>query len=264
MNGNQDTQSNLVDTTDYLEAVGVCRCWKNFLFIIIIICLLLLQISFWLVDTGYVKAETVEIASSKTLPTLDRPAITPLEEEKIVASEQSETEQPIIETEKIEKAAEKVVAKEPATRKEKAEPSQQSRLFGIKMKHLNWVIWFCNFIIILAAILYCLVLLLCFKVSLIGRLGGINHICRAFFISLVMVILLLPWQNYFGHIVMGAVYTPGELVKWCTAENMDIFDMIFHYLRFTGYWLLILLLLIFTQLRSSRWTKAILRRLEVL
>ena len=95
MNGNQDTQSNLVDTTDYLEAVGVCRCWKNFLFIIIIICLLLLQISFWLVDTGYVKAETVEIASSKTLPTLDRPAITPLEEEKIVASEQSETEQPI-------------------------------------------------------------------------------------------------------------------------------------------------------------------------
>jgi hypothetical protein len=272
MNGNQDTQSNLVDTTDYLEAVGVCRCWKNFLFIIIIICLLLLQISFWLVDTGYVKAESfgsaqdraVEIASSKSLSTLDKPVITPLEEEKVVASEQNETEQPIGETEKIEKAAEKVVAKEPANKKEKAGLSQQSRLFGIKMKHLNWVIWFCNFIIILAAILYCLVLLLCFKVSLIGRLGGINHICRAFFISLVMVILLLPWQNYFGQAVSGAIYTPDELVKWCTAENMDIFDMIFHYLRFTGYWLLILLLLIFTQLRSSRWTKAILRRLEVL
>jgi hypothetical protein len=54
------------------------------------------------------------------------------------------------------------------------------------------------------------------------------------------------------------------LDKWCTAESTGIFDAIFHYLRFTGYWLLIILLLIFSQLRSSRWTKAILRRLEVL
>ena len=273
MNGNQNTQSNLVDTTDCLEAVGVCRCWKNFLFIIIIICLLLLQISFWLVDTGYVKAEAlvsaqdraVETASSKTLSTLDKPVITHPEEKNVaLTSEQGETGQSVGETEKIEKAAEKVSAKNPTAGKKEVVASQQSRFFGIQMKYLNWVIRFCNFIIILAALLYCLALLFSFKVSLIGRLGGINHICRAFFISLTMVILLLPWQNYFGHIVMGAVYTPGELVKWCTAENMDIFDMIFYYLRFTGYWLLILILLIFSQLRSSRWTKAILRRLEVL
>jgi hypothetical protein len=35
-------------------------------------------------------------------------------------------------------------------------------------------------------------------------------------------------------------------------------------LRFFGYWLLAMLLLIFSQLRTGRWTKATLRRLEVI
>jgi hypothetical protein len=35
------------------------------------------------------------------------------------------------------------------------------------------------------------------------------------------------------------------------------------YLRFTGYWLLVLLLLLAAQIRSMRWAKATLRRLEV-
>jgi hypothetical protein len=250
MNGNQDTQSNLVDTTDCLEAVGVCRCWKNFLAVVIILCLLLLQMSFWLVNTGYVKAEAIETSLSET-------ASGPL------LSEESDADVSVIESDTIKKAAEKAVAVEPTETKKEIKKSRQ-RLFGVKMEHLSWVIRFCNFILILAAVLYCLTLLFCLKISLIGRLGGINHICRAFFISLVMVVLLLPWQKYFSHIVMGAIYTPGELVKWCTAENGSIFDTVIHYLRFTGYWLLILLLLIFSLIRSSRWTKSILRRLEVL
>jgi len=102
------------------------------------------------------------------------------------------------------------------------------------------------------------------KVSLVGRLGGMNHISRAFFLSLVMLILLLPWQSIFGGVVLGAIYTPGELVEWCSAETSGILDIVLRYLRFTGYWLVILLLLIFSQLRSGRWTKTILRRLEVI
>jgi len=284
MNGNQNNQSNLVDTTDCLEAVGVCRCWKNFLAIVVILCLLLLQISFWLVDTGYVKAETfgsaqdraVETASSGTVSALSKPIIAqPAAKELDVPLELDEAKQSVEGTDTIKKAAEKVVADDPNNSKElvsakaeagagKAEKAQQKRFFGIQMKHLNWVIRFCNFIIILAAMLYCLTLLFSFKISLIGRLGGINHICRAFFLSLIMVIFLLPWQNLFGNIVMGAIYTPAELVKWCTAQNNGIFAAVIHYLRFTGYWLLIVLLLTFSLMRSSRWTKAILRRLEVL
>jgi len=102
------------------------------------------------------------------------------------------------------------------------------------------------------------------KISLVGRLGGINHICRAFFLSLLMLLLLLPWQRIFAGVGIGSVYTPCELVKWTSAETSNIFDIILLYLRFSGFWLLILLLLIFSQLRSGRWTKTILRRLEVI
>jgi hypothetical protein len=103
------------------------------------------------------------------------------------------------------------------------------------------------------------------KVSLLGRLGGINHIARAFFLSLTFAVLLLPWQRFFPGVVIGAMFTPAELQSACAkAGDYNIFATILQYLRFTGLWLLVLLLLIFSQLRSGRWAKAILRRLEVI
>jgi len=44
----------------------------------------------------------------------------------------------------------------------------------------------------------------------------------------------------------------------------NIFDTVLYYLRFSGYSVFILLLLIFSQFRSLRWTKAILSRLEII
>jgi hypothetical protein len=265
MDESNETQKNLVDTTDCLEAVGVCRGWKTFLFVIMAICLLLLQISFWLVNTGFVKAESEETAFSGNIFAFGGTVFPPLtSKEYVVSAEQGGTRQPLGEPDTISKAAEKAVAEEPNGSEEAPQSRRIHLSFDLKMKHLNLVIRSCNFVLIFAATLYCLTMLFCFKVSLMGRLGGLNHICRAFFISLVMVIFLLPWQNFFGNVVVGAIYGPEELVKWCTAGSKDIFNMVILYLRFTGYWLLIVLLLIFSQLRSSRWSKAVLRRLEIL
>jgi len=234
MNENQAGPSSLLDTTDCLEAIGVFRGWKNFFFIIVVICLLLLQISFWVVNTGYITAK--ECPGSKAA---------------VVAGGLSED---------VGEAAKKVAAEQ----SEPAEAEMENSLFGITFKHLAMVIRVVNAILILTGLLYCLTILLSLKISLVGRLGGMNHISRAFFLSLVMLILLLPWQRIFAGMVLGAIYTPCELVKWSSAETGSIFDIILYYLRFSGYWLLILLLLIFSQLRSGRWTKSILRRLEVI
>ena len=57
MNGDQGKENYLVDTTDCLEAVGVFRASKNIFFVVSIACLLLLQACFWIVQTGYVKAD---------------------------------------------------------------------------------------------------------------------------------------------------------------------------------------------------------------
>ena len=51
---NHPGSSDLLDTTDCLEAVGVFKGWKNLLSLILVVCLLLLQAGFFLVDQGYV------------------------------------------------------------------------------------------------------------------------------------------------------------------------------------------------------------------
>jgi hypothetical protein len=247
----QEQQKNLIDTTDCLEAIGVFRGWKNFLFVVVILCLLLLQASFWLVNTGYVATEQVDKVSAAVAAAGDS--------EQIVETAKAK--------EDIKKAAEQVAA---ATNKpaeaspQQPQPKLANLYFKIEFKHLAWLMRFVNFVLILAAILYCLTMLFSLKVSLLGRLGGINHISRAFFLSLVFLVLLLPWQRFFADIVAGAIYTSEELLSSCPAKTKDIFCTVLYYLRFTGYWLLVLLLLVFSYIRSCRWAKAILRRLEVI
>jgi hypothetical protein len=263
MDEGQGKQNNLVKTTDCLEAVGVFRGWKNFLFIIVALCLILLQLSFWLVNTGFVKAEgkTKQVereTEAVGLPPADRPppeAVPPPAKDLIIPLEGNQPNQPV-----EQPAAEPNQPGEAGAEKQQ----QAGSLFGIRFKHLAWLIRFVNFVVIPAAALYCLTILFCLKVSLLGRLGGINHICRAFFLSLVMVVLLLPWQLVFGGVVAGAIYTCSELLSSYAAERDGVFEVTLYYLRFTGYWVLVVLLLIFSQVRGCRWAKATLRRLEVI
>ena len=258
MNSDQNQQKNLIDTTDCLEAVGVFRGWKNFLFIITLCFLILLQASFWLVNTGYVKADT---ETEPPPAALEEPQQT-----KEAASE------PAVQTEKIQQAAKQATAEpdQPAT----AEPDQPATteaklkkiltLPSIKIQHLTQLIRIADWALILTTALYCLTLLFALKISMFGRFGGINHISRAFFLSLIFAVLILPWQKFFGGVIVGAMYTPAELLDACAAaETRGFYGNIFYYLRFTGYWIIVLLVLMAAQCRSTRWTKAILRRLEV-
>lgn len=246
----QDQQKKLIDTTDCLEAISVFRGWKNFLFIVVILCLLLLQASFWLVNTGYVSTEQVSCDKTSAAAAGDS--------EPVVEAAKAK--------ENIKKAAEQVAApnKPAEASPQQSQPEPAKPRFEIKLEYLVWLIRFVNFVLILAAILYCLTMLFSLKVSLLGRLGGINHICRAFFLSLVFLVLLLPWQRFFADIVAGAIYTPEELLNSCPAKTKDILCTALYYLRFCGYWLVVLLLLIFSYIRSCRWAKTILRRLDVI
>ena len=231
MNETQPKENVLVDTTDCLEAVGVFRGWKNFLFVISLCCLLMLQASFLVVKFDLVPVGSAPVADEGT--------------------------------EQIKMAAEKIVGDPNQIITAISEP-QKSSLFDMTFERLSWLIRFFDFVLILTAVLYCLTMLFSLKVSLLGRLGGINHIARAFFLSLLFAVLILPWQRLFPGLVVGAMYTPAELQSACAKANDNIFALTLHYLRFTGFWLLVLLLLISAQLRSGRWAKAILRRLEVI
>lgn len=256
MNEGQEKPNNLLDTTDCLEAIGVFRGWKNFLFIIVVLCLVLLQVSFWLVNLGYVKVEEGKEAVSTA-------AVKEAERVREAAKEPGE------EKSEIKEAAKQVAGEANAPAEaapEKPERQERASTFSvITFGRLAMLIRLFDFVLILAASLYCLTMLFSLKVSLLGRLGGINHISRAFFLSLLTLVLLLPWQRFFAGVVVGAIYTPGELLRWYTIETGGgVFGIIVYYLRFSGYWLIVVLFLIFAQFRSVRWAKAILRRLEVI
>jgi hypothetical protein len=260
MNPEQNQQKNLIDTTDCLEAVGVFRGWKNFLFIITACLLILLQASFWLINTGYVKADV----EPKAEPLAAAPE--ELQQSKEAANK------PLTQTEKIQQAAKQAAADSNQSLAAPASSAgEQTKLkkllphLNIKIRHLTWLIRAADWLLILTATLYCLTLLFTLKISLLGRLGGINHISRAFFLALIFALLLLPWQKFFGGIIVGAMFTPAELLDaYAAAETRAIIGTVFYYLRFTGYWLIAFLVLISAQLRSIRWAKATLRRLEVI
>ena len=239
MEQNQNMQGKLIDTTDSLEAVGVMRCWKNFLFTIVILGLLLSQLSFWLVNTNIIKTEEQ-----------------PTEESIVVATKNAYV--PVIDAEENAIKAGEVRPAETKTKKTLA------FLRKIDFEELSWLIKFVNFALLLTAFLYCLSMMFILKVSLVGRLGGINHITRAFFLSLTFVVLLFPWQLFFKEVVAGAMYMPGELLEGLkNAKDAGIMGQIYLYLRYCVYWVIVLLLAISSQIRSGRWARASLRRLEV-
>ncbi len=279
MNEEQVKQNNLVDTTDCLEAVGVFRCWKNFLFVVVFICILLLQACFWVHDTGFIRpAEEAAQTPTVGTPAVEQPQPADLQqsgnsqpERQIVAqAENMEVSAAIVvETEEIKKAATQVAgdANEAQQLAEGKQAEKRTRIHLIKPteKELAGAIRFLNFVIVPAAVLYCLTMLFSLKVSLVGRLGGMNHIARAFFLSLVMLVLLLPWQLLFA-VTKGAIFTPTELMAggWQACREASVFGAILYYLRFVGYWVLILLLLFMAQGRNARWARTILKRLEVI
>lgn len=307
MNEIQAGPNDLLDTTDCLEAVGVFKGWKNFFFVIIVLCLLLLQGGFWLVDRECIDLGPSAAAGEQgaggefaapeikvlTIPVDQIPTVA--EPPKPVVVEPSKPE-PVEKPEAVQ--PESAPPQEPAEPNKAAEPNQPADanlasgttgdlpfedkgrttnlqraitwpsadfLSNITSEQFAWALRLVNAVLVLTASLYCLTLLFGLKVSMHGRLGGINHISRAFFLSLLMLVLLLPWQKVFGGVVTGAIYTPAELAEWHDADKTeDVFNTVLYYLRFSGYGALIFLLLILSQYRSLRWAKAILRRLEII
>ena len=150
MNEGPVSQGAMIETTDCLEAVGVFRGWKNLFFLIMVVCLLLVQAAFWLVDLKMVPAGgdgSTPVASAA-------PA-----DANAVAGAAAEPNRP------SSRVAD--VAKLPA------------QLLGrLDAGHLARALELINGILIVAVVLYVLAMFFNLIVSLVGRLGGIRHISR--------------------------------------------------------------------------------------
>jgi hypothetical protein len=269
----EQRREDLLGTTDCLEAISVFKGWKNFLFVLAVICLVLLQICFWLVDTNVI---TLKDANQ---PQENAACVKPARVAAIVELASAiEVEVP---QDVVAKAAAQSVkeVRPPAAIIAQAQPGEPNaqepektsvrtqfvRVLPIKFEHIAWLIRVCNYVLIFAVVLYCLTLLFCLKISLLARLGGINHVSRAFLLSLIVLVFVLPWQKFFGGIATGLIYTPKELIDAHTnIQGSKIPNIALYYLRFCGLWVFVFIMLFLAQSRSIRWAKATLRRLGVI
>jgi hypothetical protein len=169
-------------------------------------------------------------------------------------------------SEPIAQAAQEVAQEaQPAAEPEKTKSaSLKWPLFHLSCRHAWVLISGLNAVLLFAAVLYCLVLLITLKVSLVSRLGGINHISRAFFISLFLLIFLFPWQCLIPGVLAGAIYLPSELLRiFPSRADGSKFWLVLTYLRFVGLWILAVLLLVWSAIRSGKWYQATQRRLGI-
>jgi hypothetical protein len=216
---------NSLITNDYLKAAGVFKKWKTLALLVVAVCLALQQASFYLLDQGYIKANG-QVNSVEP-----------------IAADQAKEANPILQY---------------LTRWLPADSISK-----ITFDQLAWTINFVSIVLILAVPIYCLTLLLGLKVSLQGKLGGIKHITRAFILSLLMLVLVLPWQKVFSGIVVGAIFTPQEMLNGYLSKTEDTVSSVLYYFRFGGYSLSVFLLLILSDLGSLFWARAMARRIRI-
>ena len=277
----------IVDTTDSLEAVGACRSMKNLLFWVIFIGLLLPQMIFWLDRLDIVdksacasckaKAACVKCAGCSKKPCQKAPAKEQAETPASVSISAPVSLSAVVDrpTETVAGEIDKeIMLEDPAddipadlpmeTEPEAPAPAEPKEPFKIPCRLLSILVVVCNFLVLMAAMMYCLSLLMCLKISLTGRLGGINHVTRAFFVSLVLVMVLIPWQKLLPGVLLGVVWTPGELLcgRWAKADASTFWKVLF-YVRFAGLWVVAMWLLFWAQIRSAKWAQATLRRLGI-
>ncbi|MCX5632934.1 MAG: hypothetical protein NTW93_04565 [Phycisphaerae bacterium] len=255
-------QDQLIETTDCLEAIGTLKSNKNFFFLVCFLCLLILQGIFWLVPTQYVEKPGKEIVQQDASPVVEISQLAArAEKEKAIKIEKK--------TEKTEKAAQELAADVNTEPNEPNTPVPAKTItippLKIKFSQLSWLIRFCNYLLVVCSVIYSLTLLFCMKISLVGRLGGIRHITKAVFVSFFMIVLLLPWQIIFKGVITGAIYTPTELLDaWTGFDQTRVIANMVMFLRFTGLWLVVIILLCWAQLKSMRWSKNTLKRLGII
>ena len=251
------------DKKDALEAFNSFNGARNLIFwLFLLIPLLVIQAGFWAVQSGRLDQVLIiadnEASAVETAAIAEKPEISD-QQEQTGTPEKSEQ---IPETGKDETSAadDKDEKTETIT---PTEPSSKSDLGQSLEKLIRDSIKTSNYILTFVAVIYCLVLLIGMKLSLVGQLGGLADTSKAFFLSLIVMVLILPWQHTMSSEIHGTLFTYKELtnsyLNLVSSDNPR--QYVLYYGRFVGLWGLTVFLLAVAQWRSHRAVQKIRRRL---
>ena len=152
-------------------------------------------------------------------------------------------------------------ADKPADQSEKGEDeSLNSTSAEVWYETLAWVLPTGKFVAMVSGLLLILTMLLAVEVSLVGKTGGAGKFTSAFFWSLLLWAMLIPWQQvgtFRSTFACGALCNLQDLIEntakvaWGT-KDVPILTQIFYYARFVAYPILVILISIVVQLRFAR------------
>ena len=126
---------------------------------------------------------------------------------------------------------------------------------------LRWTLPAGKFVALASALLLVLTLMFAVKLALHGQTGGVAGLMSAFFWSLVLLVLLVPWQQALpgSSALAGATHNLGDLVAASAearAADASAMDVLFFYGRFIVYPVLALLLLLIVGAKWGRGYRA--------
>ncbi|HEV2292749.1 MAG TPA: hypothetical protein VGR35_02775 [Tepidisphaeraceae bacterium] len=119
---------------------------------------------------------------------------------------------------------------------------------------LEYLVSATAFLGIAMTIVLAVVLLLIVKIMLVGRLIGVARLTSAFIWTVVLAVLLFPWQAFwedYSFKLPGVLYTWDELVRRVKLQP-ERDDAVLFWARFVGLPVLALIILLVIQVKSRR------------
>ena len=120
---------------------------------------------------------------------------------------------------------------------------------------LEYLVGVTAFLGIALTIVLAVVLLLIVKIMLVGRLIGVARLTSAFIWTVVLAVLLFPWQAFwedFAFKLPGALYTWDELVRRVRFTTAATDEAALSWVRFVGAPVIALIILLAIQVKSRR------------
>jgi len=233
------TQSNYVTAADYADALLTARRAKNVLFLVLLLCLLGQLALFFTArysDLIVTRTATDVVISAPVMP------------------EALPTTLPALEVELPDVAAPTAL------------PANGAPVVYVPTyagQSLKYLVGLTGYVGLVGNLVLGVVLLLLLAIMLVGRLVGVSRVTSAFIWSVVLLVLLFPWQAFLNNTgltaaefkIPGVLYTWDELVTHANFVGDFSFNSVLKWARFVGFPVVALVILIGVQTRSARGLK---------
>ena len=120
---------------------------------------------------------------------------------------------------------------------------------------LIYLIGLSDFLGVVLVIVLALVLLLVINIMLVGRLIGVSSLTSAYIWTLLLIVLLFPWQAFLGPYafkIPGVLYTWDELVGGARWRHVSAPESILKWARFVFFPIIAMVILCAVHIKSRR------------